>query len=1039
MKTTFDPIVFPEEEPELRRTEWSRPPSSIKSRMGRREKQREESFQNRFLLNLRKAFDDADTYDLGYLTQEQWDKSDLNSFLLDGNLSKTEFSLFFKRIDATSEGKVSWNKLVQYLLKVNTGTDIKKNHEAIQFIRKWPTPHINHHNMHREMVEQILCSYKTNEYITISHDSIRFWKVDDLSYKRMINDASLYCCGLVFESVSVLAVATTNRKLYFYNIETLQRLSIEVGASPTAKMIKYMSQEQSLEVLKKLRHSEVPMFNVPTCLCIAENSIIDPVIVPFFIGDDQGLIEVYNLHLPTRRSGTDYDIHRVTKFQAHRDSITQITAITPILYASSSVDRRIVFFTYDYVSSKFQTTQVLTDTEPIISFTYSQHQKCIATCGISRDAYIWSHETGRKISKLGGHYNQVVKILSYTTTTKENYILTLTSKKEFRLYDSINYRLMKEWSDPQFYRPENRYGAIFYDPVRCQIITAAVGPVKWAEDAAAMSTSLDHKTHSHSIVAIFNAPEFNQLVTVDSVCCIKAWNTLTGAPESSHMEPITDDSSDVAAASLDFNKRTLITTTFKNKIQTWNYNSGSLIKEIKLNAVKSPASVLRCFSEQGRDYLVLGGWEKTVWLYIKVNVNEYELSKTFIGHTHDISEIQPFANGIVSGAVNGELLAWAFDTTVPISGCQLQPETGVETMKIIDSTLFVGDSNGLLHLLRIPKFEIIYSFVAHNITVRHSLTAIEVDMENNLFYTADTLGYVKQWHLYYNEEGKHYDIKPFEPNKLFRCHRDEIVSLAPIQKGCFIATCGADMCVRLFRTEDFAYVGYFADEQRWDLTNPSTWVNEAPFIVDETHFKKNKSLFAQNVYGAIKVFSQPHHIREKLKKATSYVVKNNNKLINMNELDKENRFSKKDLVVDDDDETEQLKRQAAYGMKNEAYMYVDFDKIQRTIHEYMTNPPDYQPTSIITGNEKENIHPPPLKPIPPLHINSRPNELLATMKNLLPKEDRRSLGIPSTPQEETRRKVKLPISVRPVTAIRRQKSTRRQKSSKLDSHLSSTL
>ena len=1037
MKTTFDPIVFPDAEPEFRRTEWSRPPSSMKSRLGRREKQREESYQNRFLINLRKAFDDADTDEVGYLTQEQWDKSDLNAFLLDGTLSKTEFSLFFKRIDATSEGKVSWNKLVQYLLKVNTGTDSKKNHEAIQFIRKWPSPLTNHHHMHREMVEQILCSYKTNEYITISPDSIRFWNAEDLSYKRMINDTSLYCCGLVFESVSALAVATTNRKLFFYNIETLQRLSIEVCASPSAKMIKYMSQEQSLDVLKKLKHSEVPMFNVPTTLCIAENSILDPLIVPFFIGDDQGLIEVYNLHLPTRRSGTDYDIHRITKFQAHKDSITQISAITPILYASSSVDRRVVFFTYDFITSTFQTTQVLNDTEPIISFTYSQHQKCLATSGISRDAYIWSHETGKKISKLGGHYNQVAKILSYTTTTKENYILTLTTKKEFRLWDNVNYRLMKEWTDPQFYRPENRYGAIFYDPVRCQIITAATGPIKWAEDAAAMSTSLDHKTHSHSIVAIFNAPEFDQLVTVDSVCCIKAWNTLTGAPESSHMEPLTDDSSDIAAATLDFNKRTLITTTFKNKIQAWNYNSGSLINEIKLNAVKSPNSVIRCFSEQGRDYLVLGGWEKTVWLYIKVNVSEYELHKTFIGHTTDISEIQPFANGIVSGAVNGELLSWAFDTTVPISACQLQPETGVETMKIIDSTLFVGDSNGLLHLLKIPKFEIIYSFLAHNSTAKHSITAMEVDMENKLFYTADTLGYVKQWQLFFNEEQQHYDIKPFEPNKLFRCHRDEIVSLALIQKGCFIATCGADMCVRLFRTEDFAYVGYFSDEQRWDLANQSTWVNEAPFIVDETHFKKGKGLFAQSVYGAIKVFNQPNLIRDKLKKATSYISKNRSKLINMRQLDSQNTISRKDLgLPDDNDEDEQLKRQAAFGFKNEAYMYVDFDKITKTIEEYMTNPPNYQPQSIITGNEKENLHPPPLKPIPPLQINSRPNELLSTIKHLLPHENSNSKSRP----EEVKRKVKLPISIRPVTAIRRQRTTRRPKSYAFDtSNLSSTL
>ena len=1023
MHSTFAPIAFPPDDNSFARTEWSRPPSSMKSRIGRKEKLRQENYQNRFLNNLRKAFDEADPEGTGYLTQQRWDSSGIREFLHDGTLTRPQFSLFFKRIDATSEGKVTWNKLIHYLLKVTNGSDNKKNHEAIQFIRKWPIPLHNKTQFHREMVVQILCSYKTNEYITISSDSVRFWNANDLLYKRMINDTSLFCCGLVFEAAQCLAIATTNRRLLFYNLETLTRFPIEVCASPSALMIKHMDQQQSLSTLKKLKQSEVPMFNIPTTLCIAESSIINTQAVPFFMGDDQGTIEVYNLMLPKRRAGTDFGISRVGKFKLHKGSITQVSAISAGIYASSGMDKKVVFFSMDPVKFTCQVLQTFVDTEPIVSFTYNIQQKCLATCGISRDAFIWSHGSGKKISKLGGHYNQVTKILSYTTTTKENYILTVTSKKEFRLYDSINYRLMKEWSDPQFLRPENRYSAVFFDPVRCQIIAAASQPVKWAEDAAAMNDSLDHRTHSHQIIGVFYAQEFNQLVTIDTVCSIKAWNIETGKQESSHMEPITEESSDISAASLDFNGRALITSTFNNTIVVWNYNSGSAITQLDLGAVKSPVSVIRCFSAAGRNYLVRAGWDKTIWLYEEMTVNNFELYRTFVGHTHDISDVQPFSGGLISSSVNGELLAWSFDTSIPLSACALRPESGVETMKIIDTTLIVGDSNGIMHILKIPKFEEVISFQAHNITVRHSLTSIEIDKKNMLLYSADTLGYVKKWTLFFNEKNGCYDVKD---GSIFRCHRDEIISIALVKDGEFLATSSTDLCVRLFRTSDFSYVNYFSDETKWDLQNPQTWINEAPFIVDENHFKKGKNIFGQSTNGTIRTVSQ-----KSIENAepTDELVNEKNDLVNKSNL----KEIKTQIESENKKPREEEQMQPNEGKKKEEKQEptVDFEKFQKTFDEYIQNPHYYQVQSIAVPKETENIYPPPLKPIPPLELNSRPNELMSTIKKLIP------LGEEEGPVKEVKKTVKLPILV-PSSKPHRPKSVRKQKKY-IDSNLYSIL
>lgn len=1003
-------FVFPEDDKIKgvpQRTEWSRPPSSTQSRLGRRNIQRNESYQQQFLQKLRKAFDEADPENTGYLDQSRWDSSAIKDIIHDGTLKRPEFSLFFKRIDATAEGKISWGKLVHYLLKETNGNDFKKSGEAIQFIRKWPIPPQNKNQSHREMIVQILASYKTNEYITISSDSVRFWNASDLAYKRVINDTSLFCCGVVFSNTSTLALATTNRRLLFYDIETLNKLPIQVCASPTARMIKDMSQDQSMQTLKTLKSSDMPMFNVPSALCIAENSIVSEYEVPFFVGDDQGQIEVYNLSLPKRRSGTDFHIVRTTHIKMHKGKITQVDVINATTYGSSSLDMRVVFFTYNPHTATIQQTMVFKDNEPICSFVYNISQKCLTTCGISRDAYIWSHGSGKKISKLGGHYNQVVKILNYTTTTKENYIVSMTNKKEFRLWDASSYRLMKEWTDPALLRPENHYSALFFDPFRNQLIAAASFAVKWAEDMSTKNDQLEKRTHSRTIVGVFSAPEFDQIVTIDTVCSIKAWNITTGAVESSHIEPLDDDNSEISAATLDCNGRTLITSTFSNKVAQWNYNSGTRIADYDLGPAKSLVSVMRCFQSQGKDYLVRAGWDKVVWLYIGLN-QQWEAYRSYVGHTHDISEARGFANGVVSGTVNGEILCWSFDTNVPVAACALKPATGVECMLIIESTLLIGDSIGNLHILSLPRLEGIKTLHAHDITVRHALTALTMDSNGEFLYSGDSLGYVKKWKI-----KKLGDTIGLEAVDIHRCHRDEITSLNIVKDGQVLVTCGTDMCVRLYDAGDFTYIGFFSDETKWNYNDKTTWISETPFIIDERHFKRGALIFGQSSTTTLMSVSSNEQFDEVPPSTSTKSLKN---LLPPSTPEKPKKQSLAEYAAEmykkEEEERQIMIQKETEKKKIEAQKITDPDydygKIIRIIDDYMDNPPNYIPQSLPQCMDNENQRYQPLKPIPELMPHARPNELMMTIKSLLPDEA----------PKEVKRKIKMPILVQPQNKTR---------------------
>jgi len=814
-----------------------RPPKSAESRLERKKKQRNETYHQRFINRLRHSFDDADPKSTGYLTQKRWNLSSLREFIGDGNMDDEKFISFFKKIDATSQGKVTWEDLVEYLLKENESTNPNKKNEAIHFIKKWNIPAHSRINLHRDIVNQITCSYRTGEFITVSSDSVRFWNPHELSFNRAILDPGFFSVILVIDSLSTIAVTTTNRRLLFYDLDTLSQHPLEVCASPPPNQIKNLSHRESIGVLQRLKSQKMPIFNVPSAMAIATISNTDPSNILFFIGDDQGLIEVFRLDAPKRRQGTDFKIERVARSQIHKSTVTQISTVSSTCYGSSSLDYSVSFWTYNAYSHQFQILQVFQDTEPVVCFYFNSLQKYLATCGISRDAYIWSQTSSKKIFKLGGHYNQVLIISEFETTTGELYILTMTNKNEFRLWDSINYRLVKEWADPSMNKLENRYSKGFFDLKRKVFIAASSWPEKWAEDSTAMKDCVQLRSHNHQIVGCHYSKEFEELISIDAHCSIKVWDVYNGHIESSHMELWNSDSTDIASSALDPKGRRLITSTFKNNVSQWNFNSGTIISKISVPSNRSLISIVKCFSLSGRDFLVLAGWDAVFSLYMEVDKGVFEKFRDFVGHSSDISFVEPYSNGIISGSVKGEIFSWSVDANIPNSGIELHSETAIECIGTYGYTAFVGDSRGVMYVLSLPKLVEIDVFPAHGISQNHSLSSIAVDEKNHLLYSADTLGYVKQWKIIENET-----FTTIEPIEIYRCHMDEIFQIVLIDNADVIATCGIDMCIRLFSVKNFDYIGFLNEENMYSLLDPSKWIKVRPFSNDPQHFVRKQRL-----------------------------------------------------------------------------------------------------------------------------------------------------------------------------------------------------
>ncbi|OHS95615.1 hypothetical protein TRFO_38277 [Tritrichomonas foetus] len=320
-----------------------------------------------------------------------------------------------------------------------------------------------------------------------------------------------------------------NRRLLFYDLENLTQLPVEMGASPSAKKIKLMTQTDAKDALRVINSPMMPLYNVPMTLTMADEILNDVKFQYFWIGDDQGVLEYYKLSAPMRRKGLDYKIERIARHTMHRGGITQISIITALgCYASSSMDHTVKFWTFNEATRKFHLIRNFIDQTSILGFVYTPRQKALTTCSVSRDAFVWTISPPQKMFKLGGHYNQLSHISDFITTTNEKYIVTMTIKKEFRLWDPMNYQKIREWSGLVMMRPENHYGAMIFDEKRHALITAASFPVKWAEDVSALNESLEPVTHSHTIVGCMYAKIFNEIVTVDSINSIKIWDLETG-------------------------------------------------------------------------------------------------------------------------------------------------------------------------------------------------------------------------------------------------------------------------------------------------------------------------------------------------------------------------------------------------------------------------------------------------------------------------------------------------------------------------------
>jgi hypothetical protein len=376
-----------------------------------------------------------------------------------------------------------------------------------------------------------------------------------------------------------------------------------------------------------------------------------------------------------------------------------------------------------------------------------------------------------------------------------------------------------------------------FDPRRHALLVGGLYPVRWGEDVSAVNESLEPVTHGHPIIGCQLSADFGELVSVDAHLGIRVWDIDRGVLSGAHSEPWNENSSEISTMALDPSGRRLITSNFNNDVRLWNCHSGTSLTTLDLAPLSSMVTISQFWVVTGRIYLACAGWDRVICLFQELEKGEFILKRQFKGHTDDISALLLHETGIVSGSVNGEIFSWAIDTGHRQASYVIPGHIAIECMTTDRNLLFVGDSVGTLHRFDLPRLECIESVSGHGLVARHCLSSIAFDADNRRLYTGDTLGYLRPWTA--DEDGT------IHGEELQKCHPDEITDIVVVKGGAFLATVGADMCIRLWKADTFAFVGLFTDSSRWNLLDPSTYVGKTPFPADPEHFGRGPKPAAQ--------------------------------------------------------------------------------------------------------------------------------------------------------------------------------------------------
>ncbi|CAF3322328.1 unnamed protein product [Rotaria socialis] len=609
----------------------------------------------------------------------------------------------FAEADADSTGYLDVSEFTAFMRR--TYPDITDRQARIVFMKFQFFPGLSRAGKALDQID-----YTYGRYISITRNGIvshwsmslkliRESKIQSIEQRKQSLPLWI-TCSCVLPDMNYFAIATTERDLIFYDINSHTYAgSIIINYFPASLTtidyrmnIKNSSQSTIFcgDLLGNLfifqaKDQYRPMFHISD---LAQNN-----------NNETGSMRNYSF---PRIVNNEYLTVSVTCFcNLHNDWIVQVKWIDDLdLFVSCALTSKQSLYIGD-LNKKMEKYAVAK--KGFAAFDYCKAHRTIVTGSYDGVIRFWDpFVTERATATLRGHNYSVTHLV---VDNRENHIISIDKGKNIIIWDVHTLKIIQRMSHTILDLSEQDLTVCCLNPTQQRLI---IGNKKLISLSHINESYIRHERTSHlyPITQILYNPLFDVIISCDEGSTINIWNILTGEKVmhilNAHVTEIDEyieHAVEITAMCLDEAKRRLITGAHDGSLALWNFNNGHNLYRVNSNLAHAK-EITALLHENER--LFVAGWSRRIRVFhLGKSVVLRQVDEFRSLHNDDILSMSMMMNILATASYDGDIILWTIETGMPFM--KLNSFEDVKPKLISLSWLYKQTTKGAIQAI-LPKY-----------------------------------------------------------------------------------------------------------------------------------------------------------------------------------------------------------------------------------------------------------------------------------------------------------------------------------------------